>query len=298
MVRIGVSAVMRVFRSCPESCVRAGRRSEGNELYPRKEHTIPKDLSIPLMATSEKSQLGRFVALESPDTSLRQRLAPRLAVLCGQWWPSRNTATWDASGHKYMGFLMSFLIVTRLKIVYDSYILAGGYLQSAYQVCRSVVQYTCLLTGKHWRQNVAYAAILLLCVTMAVVQLRTTDQSPSDVPEFDAEYNEDVRRWSFLWDQSPRHLSHASPVAYSSHKGIMSQRTEPILQAGTFQHPCHEELKLLDFVGDFLRAYEGLKNYISTPVPFPLVQMSKTFLFVWVFTLPLALCHDHYDHDS
>lgn len=61
-------------------------------------------------------------------------------------------------------------------------------------------------------------------------------------------------------------------------------------------HPCNEELRILDSVGDFLKAFEGLKKYITTNMPLPLVQMSKTFLFVWIFTLPFVLCHDNYTH--
>merc|ERR1719273_1907097 len=33
----------------------------------------------------------------------------------------------------------------------------------------------------------------------------------------------------------------------------------------------------------------------SAPFPFPLVQMARTFLFVWVFTLPFALNNDIVD---
>ena len=31
---------------------------------------------------------------------------------------------------------------------------------------------------------------------------------------------------------------------------------------------------------------------VTTPFPFPLVQMTRTFLAVWVFTLPCALSDD------
>ena len=39
-------------------------------------------------------------------------------------------------------------------------------------------------------------------------------------------------------------------------------------------------------------AFHGLKKLVETPFPFPLVQMARTFLFVWLFTLPFVLCHD------
>eukprot|EP00549_Striatella_unipunctata_P025275 CAMPEP_0118716282 /NCGR_PEP_ID=MMETSP0800-20121206/27402_1 /TAXON_ID=210618 ORGANISM="Striatella unipunctata, Strain CCMP2910" /NCGR_SAMPLE_ID=MMETSP0800 /ASSEMBLY_ACC=CAM_ASM_000638 /LENGTH=133 /DNA_ID=CAMNT_0006622661 /DNA_START=115 /DNA_END=513 /DNA_ORIENTATION=- len=51
----------------------------------------------------------------------------------------------------------------------------------------------------------------------------------------------------------------------------------------------NEELRILGFVTDFMKAFHNLHYAITTPFPFPLVQMCRTFLFVWVFTLPLCL---------
>lgn len=33
-------------------------------------------------------------------------------------------------------------------------------------------------------------------------------------------------------------------------------------------------------------------SYVNTPYPFPLVQMTRTFLFLYVFSLPFALADD------
>ena len=41
-------------------------------------------------------------------------------------------------------------------------------------------------------------------------------------------------------------------------------------------------------------AYHELKRLIETPYPFPLIQMARTFLFAWVFTVPLALLNGDY----
>mmetsp|Transcript_729 Transcript_729/g.1765 ORF Transcript_729/g.1765 Transcript_729/m.1765 type:complete len:580 (-) Transcript_729:283-2022(-) len=55
----------------------------------------------------------------------------------------------------------------------------------------------------------------------------------------------------------------------------------------------NESLKLLALVSDFVAAYHELKKLVSTPFPFPLIQMTRTFLFFWVFTLPMVLCEDN-----
>jgi hypothetical protein len=35
-----------------------------------------------------------------------------------------------------------------------------------------------------------------------------------------------------------------------------------------------------------------MQNFLTTPFPFPLAQMARTFLFFYVFTVPFALLHD------
>eukprot|EP00588_Corethron_pennatum_P007062 CAMPEP_0194294200 /NCGR_PEP_ID=MMETSP0169-20130528/49952_1 /TAXON_ID=218684 /ORGANISM="Corethron pennatum, Strain L29A3" /LENGTH=236 /DNA_ID=CAMNT_0039042977 /DNA_START=420 /DNA_END=1130 /DNA_ORIENTATION=- len=52
------------------------------------------------------------------------------------------------------------------------------------------------------------------------------------------------------------------------------------------------ELKLLSYVGDFVKANHGLMNIEDTPFPFPIVQMCRFLLLIWVHTLPFALGHD------
>ncbi len=51
-------------------------------------------------------------------------------------------------------------------------------------------------------------------------------------------------------------------------------------------------MKLYSCVSDFVKAYHGLVKMIDTPFPFPLAQMNRTFLFMWVFTLPWVLYND------
>ena len=57
------------------------------------------------------------------------------------------------------------------------------------------------------------------------------------------------------------------------------------------ERPWHvnESLKLMALVSDFISAFHELKKLVSTPFPFPLIQMTRTFLFFWVFTLPMVL---------
>jgi hypothetical protein len=136
------------------------------------------------------------------------------------------------------------------------------------------------------------------------------------LPELSEDQQNDVKHHSFLrrlqsgsGGPSPRNLAHVhldertaldeasrAPIvlSYAVRREILKQRDGTWLQPGTFQHPCNEELLLLDKVGDFLRAFSGLNKITTTPLPFPIVQMTKTILFVWIFALPFALSHYKY----
>lgn len=249
------------------------------------------------------------------------------------WYLKNNNIvdlTSAPSGHKYMATMMSFLVVTRVKIMYDHYMYNSQKLSDCYRAIRELAHCTCVLTArdkstraKEWRQDVIYNGIILLRVTMAVLEFRANpDQEPWDVPELSWIQQADIKHNLFLKrldspDEaatSVRKLGHArlgggeddrrtvldeacrAPIglAFNLRKEIMKQRDGKWLKKGTWDHPCNEETKLLDCVGDFLKAFSGLRVLISNPFPFPLVQMTKTFLFVWMFSLPFALCHDEY----
>jgi predicted membrane chloride channel (bestrophin family) len=47
--------------------------------------------------------------------------------------------------------------------------------------------------------------------------------------------------------------------------------------------------KLLDVLDDFTQQYRSLLKLASTPLPFPMIQMARTFLFLWTFSIPFVL---------
>jgi len=53
-----------------------------------------------------------------------------------------------------------------------------------------------------------------------------------------------------------------------------------------------KEMNLLTSIDSFLNGYSGIISLMTTPVPFPLVQMAHTIVLFYVFTLPLAFLND------
>ena len=54
----------------------------------------------------------------------------------------------------------------------------------------------------------------------------------------------------------------------------------------------HKELNLHQYAAQFSNYYQDLAKFSATPYPFPTAQMTRIFLFVWMFSLPFALLHD------
>lgn len=60
-----------------------------------------------------------------------------------------------------------------------------------------------------------------------------------------------------------------------------------------YKMPVNEYRDLLQFVANFIDAFHGFRVLVFTPYPFPLLQMSRAFLFFWVYTLPMVLMKDY-----
>lgn len=87
------------------------------------------------------------------------------------------------TGHHYMAMVMSFLVVTRVKIIYENYMYQSQSLTSCYEAIRELVQQACVLTASdknacQYRHDVAAASIHLLAVTMQVLEFRTSLYAP------------------------------------------------------------------------------------------------------------------------
>jgi predicted membrane chloride channel (bestrophin family) len=250
-----------------------------------------------------------------------------VAIAAGIFWTREGEAhidlTFSDKGHTFMSLMVSFLVVSRASIVYTRYMEARKYLSDAMRSCRELVQHMAVLTlyestreVRQWRYEVAYRTILLLRVLCAAIEFPSCGNNAWDIPEMDQSHRRQLMKCLILdqkdQDQvrSQRHgprqnvlsdLAHGHrsltdenfrvPVvmAYQLREAIMKNRE--IRSGGIFVH-VNEELKIMEFVSQFNVAYHGLRKLITTPFPFPLVQMARTFLFVWVFTLPFALCGD------
>lgn len=211
-------------------------------------------------------------------------------------------------GHGFISLLVAFLIVSRVNISVARYNEARGNLEVMYREARELMQNACIFSNhlhdanaKEWRLEVAYRCMLLLRTAMAVIDYEDTQVPSWEIPELSEEESKSIKSSLFIQvdSDSPNALRWAHQVrseqeesmrvpirmAYELRKVIHSQRK----RFGNQKFETSQENKLLGSVDSFMNGYYGVRKFITTPFPFPLIQMARTFLFFYVFTVSIIL---------
>ena len=209
----------------------------------------------------------------------------------------------SSQGHSYMGLVVAFLIVSRVNVSIGRYTEARGYLSTMFRTNTELTQDMVVLTyhnvsdaAKEWRYDVAYRAMLLLRCVVAVISYQDSKVPCWELPEMNEEEAAKLKDSIYLGGGQVMNYAHGPrsedeenmrvPVimSYKLRKTIHSQRLrlDPNLETA-------QENKLLASVDGFMNGYYGMRKFLTTPFPFPLVQMTRTFLFTYVFTVPFAL---------
>jgi len=193
--------------------------------------------------------------------------------------------TFKDQGHSYMSMLVSFLVVTRSSIAYQRYGENGTLVSDMMMSARELVQHTVLFTrnetdpeARKFRMEISRQMIILLRTVMYVLR------------------NEPDRDKLYLKDCNDREKE-----AIAVSLGEANERTPNVmvifLRSSIASHikklkkplDVNEELALLTNVSNFIGAYHKVMKLVNSPFPFPLVQMTRTLLFIWIYSLPFAL---------
>lgn len=87
-----------------------------------------------------------------------------------------------------------------------------------------------------------------------------------------------------------------------SSKRILCTHSDCVHAYGKHQQPRESfeqspalplENKLYGSVDSFMQGYYGFRKFLTTPTPFPLIQMAKTFLFLYAFAIPFVLLKEN-----
>ena len=192
-------------------------------------------------------------------------------------------------GHTFMSMMVSFLMVTRSNIAYSRYMEARQELTNATTACREIVSHGVTFTrydetpnAQHWRLSLARTSIKVLRAMVATLEYETTDNHVWKTNIFSADEKQVILKGvGRSNERAPILLSLFLRTNIASNREYLEKQLHP-----------NKELKLYALVSDFTHAYHALMKLVTTPFPFPLVQMTRTFLFVWIFTLPWVLVQD------
>jgi predicted membrane chloride channel (bestrophin family) len=210
----------------------------------------------------------------------------------------------STQGLGFITMVVAFLLVSRVNIGLGRFNEARSNLEILYRETRELVQNVCVLSNhdtseqaKAWRHELSYRLLLLLRTSMAVIDYPTDFIAAWDIPELKGEELEDIKnvltgpcskRWAHAergeWENSMRVPIR---IAYLLRKTIHAQDKRLQVPMVT----AHEN-KLLASVDTFMSGYYGIRKFLTTPVPFPLVQMARTFLVWYVFSIPFAMLTD------
>lgn len=170
------------------------------------------------------------------------------------------------------------------------------HLGEIFTACRQLVQLANTFTlhdhstgAQHWRKNLAYETIVMLRTAISVV-----DYQSNDAPTFGDQKDHATKSQQFdmtEWFHSERtmvdeNFRAPSILADKLRATVMKHKTKDVLNDPLVSA---EQMALIGKIGDFVKAFGEVKKLMTTPFPFPLVQMTRWFLFAWIFTLPMTL---------
>ena len=136
----------------------------------------------------------------------------------------------------------------------------------------------------------AYRSLLLLRTAMAVLNFSVREEAAWKLPELNGAEREIVHQ-SLLINPENLHYAIDDNTEFEETMRVpvlvSYMLTETITeQAKRLSRPLAlaQEMKLCASVDSFMAGYHGLRKFLTTPVPFPLIQLSRTFLFLYVFS--------------
>jgi len=194
-----------------------------------------------------------------------------------QWLAAHDyRIAFSIQGHTLMTLLISYLVVAKINLSYDRYMKARHAAGNAFSRLRELNQLSLSYTFHslsdkqgsvhQWHAQLTERIIDLMDSTLRVIRNEEQAQhlARNEHEDFIATYDDPMMHIQAL----RLHLYHGNAV---SNLQLL------------------ERMKLMDTLNEFVSSYRDLLVFASTPLPFPLLQMARTFLFLWTFSIPFVV---------
>lgn len=176
-------------------------------------------------------------------------------------------------GHAALGLLVSFLVINKVYLALDRYMQIRSYMGVAFLNLRELNQLAFVYTegqqdeqASAWRNKVRRLVVEICDCTIRVLN-----------DEDKAAY---LSRNECVEKAGDDPISYARTLRSHLYNGSSTLST---------QLEMMEKMTCFSTLASFTSAYRELLKIASTPLPFPMIQMGRTFLFLWIFSMPLAL---------
>lgn len=202
-------------------------------------------------------------------------------------------------GHTYAGVIVSFLVVSRVNTTITRYNECRGYLGTMYRETRELLQTAYVWTrrdgnlsraDKDWRAELAYRALVMLRAAMAVIEYNSNKVAAWKINElsgYELGYVTPASEWSRYAQSHSTERTESMRVVI---RLCFLLRETLASQPSRLSRPLvvPQEVKLLNTIDCFMDGWYGMRKFLTTPVPFPLIQMTRTLVLIYVFTLPFV----------
>jgi len=228
----------------------------------------------------------------------------------------------NAKGHKFLLFLVSFLVIERLNISVHQFYAARNDVNVMYSSARRLASKVAAYTrdeagdkAQQYRNLIMRRLLVLLGSSTYIVQDKALSIAVIEGESVEGHKREHIKKRASVHDGAL--LSEKDPLLRNrrlrhSVKTLLELKDPMILTLVELKDPMilsinlhaaivdhakyldkpmliQHEMDLAQELNSYINAYHTLTQMSSAPFPFPLIQMSFTIIDVWIHTLPFAL---------
>jgi predicted membrane chloride channel (bestrophin family) len=221
------------------------------------------------------------------------------------FYQTKQEFEFSATGHGLLTLLVSFLVISKVNLAYDRFRAVRKDAAEAFLHLRELMQ-------------------MVIAISSSVSPPTTKGDDHDDIDDGDDNENrsKELRCWRLeclskvaeLMDLTVTVVKDHDLACYFARNTPLPQRAlknyssqgppdmnalDPMVHAQSVRmHVYHtsdlgihllERVSLSNKLQEFIQSYNNLLVLSSTPLPFPLVQMGRVFLFLWTFSMPLVL---------
>eukprot|EP00569_Conticribra_weissflogii_P007858 CAMPEP_0171344442 /NCGR_PEP_ID=MMETSP0878-20121228/19380_1 /TAXON_ID=67004 /ORGANISM="Thalassiosira weissflogii, Strain CCMP1336" /LENGTH=402 /DNA_ID=CAMNT_0011847629 /DNA_START=128 /DNA_END=1336 /DNA_ORIENTATION=+ len=199
-------------------------------------------------------------------------------------------------GHALMSLLIAYLGVSKVNLAYERYMSAQIATGHAFLILRELHQLSITMTENfenaeaiEWRRDTRQTIIQLVHET--VTALRDGKHAAALARNVGYRLGVGIDGSKVLNSRGGIHHYEDPMILVHALRSHLYNESAKILKGGDGVPELQllERCKMIDLLHEFTVSYRNLVRLASSPLPFVLVQMGRTFIFIWTLTIPLVL---------